>query len=384
MSDLKKVIILTLPLENNYGGLLQAYALQKVITDMGFEVVTDKSACKNISWKNRLLRFFLPLLYKVYRMQGKKIVTQKIRNYRYQRLNQFISDNIMTVDFFKGRKHPSRKDIKHYDIFVVGSDQVWRKKYVRVKTYFLDFLRYNQDKIRISYAASFGLDNLNEWSLKDKDTCGKLALRFNALSVREREGITIMQKAFGVEPKLVVDPTLLLERKDYLNIKGIDGVSKKASLLFCYVLDLTEEKKELIDILKKEKGLDNVLFISPKMEKIDKNLPDDYVYPSMNEWLAAFRDAEFVFTDSFHGTVFSIIFNKQFLCYANKSRGISRLESLFNSLGIEGRMIVNSQEYKCTECNPIDYSLVIKKIESLRRDSLNFLNQSLQGNGKKN
>ena len=373
----KKVIILTLPLENNYGGLLQAYALQKVVSDMGYDVFTDRNACKNGTWKNLFLRFYLPLRYKQLQLCGKKVITPKIRQAQYQKLIRFTEENIKTVDFFEGKNKPKKKQINQYDAFIVGSDQVWRKKYVRVKSYFLDFLNRNENICRIAYAASFGTDNIDEWSDEDKKVCRSLIPKFTAISVREKEGLAILKNQFDTHATLVLDPTLLLTKEIYNKLDGIGKIPRREKMLFCYVLDLTEDKKILINRLKEEYELEQVLFISPKMENIDKNLPADFVYPSMAEWLSGFRDAEYVFTDSFHGTVFSILFNKDFICYANKTRGLSRFESLFESLEINGKLIFNSQDYK--KCHPfkIDYTKVNEKLNILRRDSMSFLLQSL-------
>ena len=373
----KKVIILTLPLENNYGGLLQAYALQKVVSDMGFDVYTDRNACKNKTWKNFFLRFYLPLRYKQLQLCGKKVITPKMRQVQYQKLVRFIDENIKTVDFFKGRDNPRRKDIEKYEVYVVGSDQIWRKKYVRVKSYFLDFLKGKDNICRIAYAASFGTDNIDEWNDEDKKVCGSLIQKFTAISVREKDGVAILKKQFETHATLVLDPTLLLTKEIYNRLDGVEKIPRRNKLLFCYVLDLNEDKKNLINHLKEEYELEQVLFISPKMENIDKNLPVDFVYPSMAEWISGFRDAEFVFTDSFHGTVFSILFNKDFICYANKTRGLSRFESLFESLEINVKLIFNSQDYN--KCHPIkiDYTKVNEKLNLLRRDSMSFLSKSL-------
>lgn len=373
----RKAIILTLPLENNYGGLLQAYALQKVISKMGFDVVTDRKACKNKNWKDYLLWLYLPIRYKQLELKGEKPLTPQRRESRCRKLNIFINENIKTVDFFKGRDKPRRKEIEKYDVYVVGSDQVWRKKYVRVKSYFLDFLKEDDKKCRIAYAASYGTDNLDEWNDDDIETCRNLIQKFKVVSVREKEGKDITERYFNTQAEQVLDPTLLMTREDYLKLDGIENIPQRNKMLFCYVIDMTEDKKRLMNKLKEEKGLEQILFISPKLEQIDKSLSDDYVYPSVSEWLAGFRDADFVFTDSFHGTVFSILFNKQFVCYANKSRGLSRFESLLGVLNLRENLIFSSEDYMRIERKVIDFCNVNETLKDLRVKSLAFLSKGL-------
>lgn len=372
----KKVIILTLPLENNYGGLLQAYALQNVVSRMGYDVDTDINACKNKTWKNHLLWIYLPIRNKLRELFGKKVVSTQIKKYRNQRLTKFILENIRTVDFFKGKDDPPRKNIDNYEIFIVGSDQVWRKKYVRVKSYFLDFLKERQDKLRIAYAASFGLSTIDEWTVDDKESCMRMAKQFDAISVREVDGLKLL-KELKTEGTHVLDPTMLLNKEDYLKLDDIEQQPIREKLLFCYVIDMTDDKRTLIERIRKARGLNNIHFISPKMDGSSSGTPADFIYPSVGEWLSGFRDADFIFTDSFHGTVFSILFNKQFICYGNKDRGLSRFDSLLGSFGLKERMVFKPEDFTDIIHTNINYSVVNKKLETLRNDSHEFLRKSI-------
>ena len=298
----KKIVILTLPLGNNYGGLMQAYALQRVVSGMGYDAVTDRYACKNKSWKSYFLWLYLPVKYFLLRLLGKKMLDPGSIIQRNENLSHFINENIRTVDFFKGHKRPTRNDIENYDVFLVGSDQVWRKKYVNIQSYLLSFLDHIHDKRFFSYGASFGCDNVEDWTNSDKKVAKRMLSQFAAISVREKSGVEILQKEFGVHALCVLDPTMLLSIEDYLYLDGVNNIKKEKKMLYCYILDLTDDKKDLIRSIKEERGLENILLISPKIDKIKKDLPNNFKYPSIAEWLSGFRDADFVFTDSFHGS----------------------------------------------------------------------------------
>ena len=145
----------------------------------------------------------------------------------------------------------------------------------------------------------------------------------------------------------------------------------------CYVLDKTPEKTHIINQIKNQIGLD-LLEIMPE-ETFNKNTKDitKCIYPSVSKWLAGFRDASFVITDSFHGTVFSIIFNKPFVCIANKERGLSRFTSLLKIFGLENRLIFSPEELSQNLLDTIDYN----KVNSIKREwqamSIKFLQDNI-------
>ena len=226
------------------------------------------------------------------------------------------------------------------DAFVVGSDQVWRPKYApNLGDVFLGFVKTSGVR-RISYAASFGVDHW-EFSPKQTKFCSALAKRFNAVSVREESGVKICKENLGVDATWVLDPTLLLDKEDYAEIcKDVPVETKQ--ILAAYVLNIDDSILGLCKSIAKEKGLELKVFSADTKAKI-----------SVPEWLAMFRDASYVVTDSFHGTAFSIIFGKEFKCLYNESRGSARFESLLN--------LYNSE-----------------KLEEMRQFSLNWLKNVLE------
>lgn len=373
---MKQVLILSQPLRCNYGGLLQAFALQKVVKNLGFEVVTNSTLLKSkrrLSVK-KIYNFSLRKAKEVAKIilgynrltpQKFKIISQNTQKFIDKYIN---TENIDTI---------TEEQINRFDIFIVGSDQVFRKQYSPVTAYFLEALKNINDKIKLAYAASFGTDHLSEWSQEEIEICKTLAPKFKAISVREDSGVEIFKRYFDTKAAHVLDPTLLLEKEDYLKTIDEEDSAIKDNVLMCYVLDKTPEKTHIINQIKNQTGL-NLLEIMPE-ETFNKNTKDitKCIYPSVSKWLAGFRDASFVITDSFHGTVFSIIFNKPFVCIANKERGLSRFTSLLKIFGLENRLIFSQKDLSEKLLENIDYN----KVNSVKREwqamSIKFLQDNI-------
>lgn len=385
---MKKILILSQPLRTNYGGLLQAFALQKVLKGLGFQVYTDNPFfLRKLSFKNKLKDFLARLIYgklkgdKKYKPLFKHYLKRKDYEYAAQNILPFIEKHINTTDFFEGRQKPEKEKIESFDCFICGSDQVWRRLYGDVRRYFFDFLQ-STDKKRFSYSASFGLDNIDEYSLQEKRECKQLLKDFSAVSVREQDAIDIVKKEFSQEAVQTLDPTLLLEKEDYLElIYRKEKRENGQKILFTYILDKTEEKKELTDIVSRRLQLE-VKDIMPKENwKTSKKINSECVFASVESWLECFENADFVLTDSFHGTVFSIIFNKPFLCIGNRDRGLTRFTSLLSLFGLEDRLIFTKKDLTgilLHNLYKIDFDKVNKTRTELKRQSMDFLKQNLQ------
>lgn len=360
-----KIGILTQPLLNNYGGLLQNYALQQVLKRMGHEVETvDWKTATSDSFKEWLWRKKETLLSIVLKDRGRprytltdkeqKIISRNTSSFieRYIRVCPSTAKNVeefRTID-----------DTYKYQAYVVGSDQVWRPNYNSFQTaMFLDFVE-RKDVKRIAYAASFGTSAW-EFTPQMKEECAKLAKRFDLITVREKSGVDLCREHLGVEATHVLDPTMLLNREDYEKVVIAENEQKSAGTLFHYILDPSDEKRNLIDRLAAAQGL-QPFTIMPKCQaenrtKWDvKHIIEDCVFPSVTSWLRGFMDAKMVVVDSFHGAVFSIIFNKPFWVIANAERGNARFESLLGLFGLENRMINPRQDVEWNA--PIDWKRV--------------------------
>ena len=311
-----KIGIITQPLLNNYGGILQNFALQEILRKNGHNPIT-------IDYIPKIpIRFFFKRIIKmlILCIVGKKCSFSLNRKFWGDRkeifslfLNKYISRTKTVFNYRNAKK------LDNFDMFIVGSDQIWRPRYIPyvIRDVFLDFCKYDKKLKRVAYAVSFGS---NQWEYSSMQTkiCSMLAKKFDAISVREESGVKLCKDHFGVDATWVLDPTLLLKKEDYLPICKDVSVNKK-KYLAVYVLDESETIKAMY-----EKEADNRSLVVKKFHADSKSSL------SVPEWLAMFRDASYVVTDSFHGTIFSIIFGKDFKCIYNESRGSARFESLLN------------------------------------------------------
>ena len=366
--------ILTHYIHYGYGGLLQNYALQTILKRMGHEPITLRvSYDKKVSFI-RLIRN--KLSYWVHLILKKDMdITAQQDDYITQ-LNEYFIANYLSVT----KPNRSSDDVKKATIensceaLLVGSDQIWRKYFAYVSTCYLDFAE-DMDIKRVAYAASFAVD---DWEYSEKETkkYRKLAQKFDKISVRETSGINLCKKYLGVEAQLVLDPTLLLEKEDY--VKLIEEVREKQreGELFSYVLDKNSEKEAIINGIAtkfKMKRYECMPLYHTTYNNV-KNHPQESIYPPVSKWLRSIMDAKCVVTDSFHGTVFSIIFNKPFFVLVNEGRGAARFTSILSLLGLESRIISNIECIE--EMEQIDWSKTKTKIEALRKSSIKFLNNA--------
>ncbi|MBQ9658673.1 MAG: polysaccharide pyruvyl transferase family protein, partial [Clostridia bacterium] len=335
-----RIGIYTQPLRFNYGGLLQAWALQTVLEKMGHKVwILDPSPYIFLPRWKIPFSYSKRFIKKIFGKNPNLIHIEQIRNREYDIMNS----NLVS---FKKRIHTKTwnkiSDIKekNFDVIITGSDQVWRPKYNRsyhrtIENAFLDFTK-NWNIKRIAYAASFGVDEW-EFDLRQTKNCSLLVKRFDAISVRENHGVKLCKKYLNVEASHVLDPTLLLDKRDYdIIINSVETHQPEGNLL-CYILDEDENKTAIINTISKEKNLKPFQTNSRydnKQEKIENR-----IQISVEQWLRNFRDAEFIVTDSFHACIFSLIFEKPFIVIGNPVRGLSRVSSLLEQFGLSHRLI---------------------------------------------
>lgn len=366
-STKKKVGILTFHYSNNYGAVLQTYALLEVLTQIGVEPIILNRLVKNERHIN--------ILKHIKKAIREKYINRAFVDFRKKFLNLISPPVYQTEDF--------ENIIKSIDAVIVGSDQVWRWEYVKTKGFnnFLDFVPDNVTKC--SYAASFGINKFEE-SNEVINRIRYLLSRFKAISVREEEGIEICKDTFQAEAVMALDTTFLLKKNDYEII--INNYYQKTNLnskyIATYFLDKNDSKIALTELIKSKFKLPikNITKESKFSFNIFKGKMAQYIYPNVGAWLLGIKDAEFVITDSYHGVVFSLIFKKQFLCVGNESRGLSRFTSLLNLLGLIDRLILNANNINpnyIAGLVPVDYAKINKIIEIERSKSLSFLRESL-------
>lgn len=378
-----KIGILTQPLQTNYGGLLQAFALQTVLKQMGHEVWTFNRDTKETPLWLKLLSITKRLALYIFHNKSTIVCvwpTTKEQNKINQHTNRFIKENIQTIENIDSKEKYLNLKKYAFNAYIVGSDQVWRPVYSSsITNYFLDFLDEGDKVKRIAYAASFGVDN---WEFSDEQTmqCSSLAKRFDSISVREDSAIKLCKEHLGVNAIQVLDPTMLLTKEDYKILIDKDNTPESKGNLMTYILDDSQHKNEIIQKTALELNLKPFAVRSQKtFSEVGKDYIEECILPPVTEWIRGFMDADFVITDSFHGTVFSIIFNKPFIIIGNKTRGLARIESLLRMYKLEERLVYDKDSIPMNLLNSdkIDWQKINDILESERIKSLLFLKQWL-------
>ena len=366
-----KIAIITLPLHTNYGGLLQAYALKSTLEGMGHEVTV-------VDVKDKMP---LPVWYKapfIYASRALKKMLKPssgIEVFRELRFRREFPERAANIQEFvekliAPRIVKSYKDIKEgeYDAFVVGSDQVWRPRYFgRIEDAFLIFTRDWKVR-RLSYAASFGTEQL-EYDYEKLEICSKLLERFDAVSVREDVAVKMCEEWFGYEgASHVLDPVMLLDADVYRALGAEAAEHPCKGKIMTYFLDPSHEKDCVVEFIARITG-----------NKVAQ-MPHGTVVPAVEQWLAGFCDADYVVTDSFHGCVLSILLHKRFVAVGNSLRGMARMSSLMSMFGLDGRLVQgidpdDDGEYWLSEQ---DWDAVDSVLEEQRSKSFAFLKAALK------
>lgn len=338
-----KIAIITWNSFYNYGTCLQAYALQQYIKSLGYDnyiiddcsivynkVITTKSNLKLLKWRQRWIK-----LWQSFRSDYRTF-------YHYQRIlcsaiNDFKS-TILKVDYNTTSVLEEKAD---YNVYICGSDQIWNPivlKDPKRRFYYASFTQ----KPKISYAPSIGLYHIpNEW----KEIVGELILPFNALSVRESVGRDELQALNHQQVELVVDPTLLLSKQNWDSVVPHNHTQKDKYVLG-YILTPNSEYYKTAREYAHQHGMKFYLFM---LSLNDYGKADKLISGGPFDFLQYIRNAEIVFTDSYHGTIFSAIFEIPFYVFKRFSDDSphnqnSRIDTLLRNMGAEDRLIVDSRD----------------------------------------
>lgn len=341
---MKKIGIITLNGNNNYGNRLQNYALRKVLTDLNMDVYTI--------WFLKDNKFFLKDFIK-------KIMFFSLKYARYNNFKKF-SHRYLKIKYY------TNKDIESlYDYFVVGSDQVWNWTiYNDFETYLLTFSPKNKN---IAYAASFGVSNVKDEY--QKLFCNGLK-NIKDISVREDNGKNLVKEISGLDAEVVLDPTMLLTAKEW------DRVSKKPKMLKTrkYILNyflgnLSETNKKEINRVAYENNCEIINIL-------DKNSP--YYKCGPSEFLYLEKNAFLICTDSFHSSVFAIIYDRPFIIFEREDKMEkmnSRIDTLISKFNLKDR-IYNGHGITYENLHH-NYSDSYKILEQEREKSMMFLKNAL-------
>lgn len=341
----------------NYGASLQCYALQKKLNSMGVDTDVIDYKC---SWFNkRYSPFYIEnkslskVLYMLAAMPMNVVKQKKKREFhkRYLKLSSaYDRDTIKNTN-----------DI--YDLFITGSDQVFNWKLTDFDTtFFLDFVEKNKRKC--SYAASFGFHQLDE---DKREKYEELLDGYYAMSVREQSAVELVRDITGKTAQLVSDPVFLLKKEDWAELaKKVD----MKNYILLYSINDTAAYKYALKLA--EKTGKKLVYLSAPVKRVGSFIPKRNIGPI--DFLGWFYNADYIVTDSFHGTAFSIIFEKQFVSLLARQthNGNSRLSNLLSIVGLDNR-IVRAELSLDTIAEKIDYSLVNEKLTEYVESSVNYL-----------
>lgn len=373
-----KIGILTHPLDYNYGCLLQAFALQKTIKSMGHEVVTiDRFSDPRVAFFSQLKNWMKRIA--AHYIKGKNVricwnpnLTMDMKCTLFSQTQKFVDRNITNT----GIVFPSdleRIDKEYqFDAYVVGSDQVWLPNFSL--NCFLDFVHRDNVK-RIFYAASTGSTSFADVpSLAMK--CKNLSRKFSGISVREDSLLPVVKKALGRDAIQVLDPTLLLDAKDYL--AACVEKEDDSPIIFTYILDKTDDKQVLVDNVQKNLHLPIVAGSVEKDYERGKRMDiNKCVYPSVDHWILNMARAKFVVTDSFHGTCMAITFRKPFVVVGNKARGLNRFLSVLRLFNLENRLITDSTQFSSSFFSQLNNDSISELLEKKRKEAIDYIKRNI-------
>lgn len=363
----KNILIITHRPQSNYGGIAQAYALQRFLRTLGHNVETTTTLGPpyvRYILSNPILKKYIssnPVVRKILR-KGPRPDIEAISKLT----GTFVKKNIVEIPLRIAEKK-SKQGL--YDLYIAGSDQIWRPRYSYLPDYMFSFVK-DGSAPKISYAASFGKDDLDEFSAKLKRKTRRLAQRFDAISVREKSGVDLVRHYWNRDAHHHIDPTLLLSAEDYDSLIQNASLPFEAAIetgIFTYILDPSEHAQSIVSLT--EKVLEKSSY-----SLIDGDLNGGNILPSFEQWLLCFKESSFVITDSFHGTVFSIIFNKPFISIGNRSRGLARFSSLLGAFSLEDRLILDSDEVSPDLIKKaIDWEKINRILDREKKKSKNYL-----------
>lgn len=366
---MKKIGIITFHRAHNYGAILQVYALQKKLS--------QKYDTKIIDYRNKELEKSYDII-SVNRKNIRTIIKSLVSSIiyhnrilkRYKVFEKFIYEEMSLT-----RKYNSEKELQdeppELDVYITGSDQVWNYNISekKINAYTLNFGRGNVK--RISYAASIGTDELNEQYKEDYINNIK---KLDAISVREQKAKEYLQNVINKEIEVTLDPTLLMTKQEWENCFDLSGKEKEKYILgytltddiayyetINYLSEMTGCK--VIHVGKRNKGINNIL----------RNAHED----GPIEFLKLIKNAEYVVASSFHATVFSIIFNKNFWVVPPKKTS-SRITNLLEKVDLSNRIIRTFEDLKKQKYDEkIDYKKVDNILEQERNKSINWLDNAI-------
>lgn len=374
---------------DNYGSLLQVYATQQVLMEMGHsceiivykkrKILTQIMRCFNISLlKMKTDVIFRQLVTRTFYTDIYKDV--KIRNNRFK---EFREKNLVFADEVFEEDSLREKICNNYDLVLLGSDQVWNP--INMGTHFFTMELVPDNVYKITYAPSFGVSTI-PW-YQEANT-RKYLNRIECISVREKTGAEIIKKYTGRNVKVVCDPTILINKKKWFSVGDRERIVYD-NYLFCYFLGNNQNQRKLA----KEYAQKNSLKIVA-LQHLDEFIKEDISFADFAlydidpfDFISLIKNATSVMTDSFHGTIFSILYEKNFYSFprfSNKRKQStnSRIDNILNIVNLQNRKLTgyeNIEKLCCLDKEVIDYQSVENKLAAFQKYSLEYLESAFRG-----
>ena len=366
----KKIALLNMRYDNNYGGNLQRYAMVTILQRLGYDVEYLYSRDNWDDW------FANRTKGKIIKQSVKQIVRHLLHPTQepwlaWKREREDYRKTCKITEPFLEKYIPhtqpiySHRDLEQvflrgkYDIVMAGSDQIWCKHHIKrygLGMWYFDFVPENYKGKRVIYGASFGVDDV-EYTEQELQTIRPLYNKINAVSVREYSGLQLLQDYQLIVPNAshVADPVLMIGISEWLKVINAANTMPFQADIMCYMLYLDKEKQNAINSIAEKNGYN--------YQCLDLSATNNI---SVEQWLRNIYEAKYVITDSYHGFLFSLLFNKPYtVLLKGKNGGTTRFDSIFNMLGVG------------TDSTQVNWEEVNSRIENERRKSLDFIKQAM-------
>lgn len=364
-----KIGIITFHCSYNYGSALQAYALQTYLKKNGFDA--------------QIINYVDLVNFEDYQLFRKSLYRKKIKSligdlyYLLPNLKRKRSFNRFSDSYFDltKRRYTDLSGMSElndaFDTFICGSDQIWNINCTKGANpaFFLAFA--DNDKRKIAYAPSIAEKDID--FRKNKEVISYLR-DFDYISVRENSFVDMLKEITGKDVVPAVDPTLLLEKADYEKILKAPEIKKSAlrgGYIFAYTLEENPKLNDYVNDLSQKYNL-TVIYIDKKTKHCFKNAVNAYGV-SPDEFLSLVKNARYIVTNSFHATVFSVIFNKRFVVFPTEKSG-SRMSDFLGDLGLDGRLYNEKTDIN----KEIDFADAEERLAQMSLKSKKFLENSLK------
>lgn len=351
----KKIAIITIFDEDNYGNRLQNYATQEILKkhgNMPYTIINNSYYNNQIN----LMKYSIKKVLKVFLNLIKK-PTDRLKNFR-----NFNNKYINTSEFMHIKN--AHKISHKYDYFVCGSDQVWNPHFMRLSP--IDLLTFSPKEKNIALSASFGVSSLENHHL---ERCKKAFSNFKAISVREVQAQNLLLEMGVYNSEVLIDPTMMLTDKEWEKIESRPKYVNNNYMLIYYLGEMSDEQRIFIENIALENNSD-IIYLC------DKNFPEYYA-SGPDEFLYLVHHASLVITDSFHACVFSILYKTPFYVFDRVDDNVkmnSRIETLLSKFHLEDRLV---KEYSSYNLN-INYENIDDILENERKKFDDFINNNIK------